>query len=323
MNPLNRSTQSTRSVVIHAEATWFQAIRQGKFDFFTKLDAKLISEGFSTQLVDADSRASRLLMAEDSLHIMVGERAAYGPKILHAMPTYIWGFWYLDEVGVHWNSSLRFARFAPESIDADKATYFFNGVSGPMLRENVSKFPQESRTQTLKPAKAVIFAQEIEAYKNRCHYLTTEQMIHVTAEGQRDHFVYVKLHPNQSPTMRGTILRACQAYSNVIISDASIHDLIAASEFVITQNSAAGFEALMQKKPVITCAKSDYWHATLTAKTADDLREALEFGKQAVADFPFDKYFYWFLDRNCLEPQKEVFANRAFARIRDKLMLVD
>jgi hypothetical protein len=90
---------------------------------------------------------------------------------------------------------------------------------------------------------------------------------------------------------------------------------------VVTQNSAAGFEALMQKRCVITCGKSDFWHATLTPRKESDLREALRFGPEAMADFPFEKYLYWFLDRNCLEPAKDEFIKRAWTRIREKVFM--
>lgn len=310
-----------RSVVIHAEENWLKPIRDGQFDFFTKLEARLKTEGLATHLVDADSRSSRLLLDGDGVHILVGERPAYGPRILHALPTYIWGFWYLDEIGAFWNSSIRFGRFHPAEIDADKADYFFNGVTGYMLRENVSKIAQEVRMpQPLQPAAVVVFCQDIETRRDRSHYLTTEQMIRAAAQHRRDRTVYVKLHPHQSKAMRRDILAVCNDYPSIRVSEASVHDLIQASDVVLTQNSAAGFEALMQRKPVVTCAKSDYWHATLTAKSAGDLRDALTYAAEALADFPYEKYLYWFLDRQCLEPAKEVFAARVWARIREKAL---
>ncbi|MCR8722884.1 capsular polysaccharide export protein, LipB/KpsS family [Frigidibacter sp. ROC022] len=310
-----------RMVVIHADEGWLRQIRDGKIDFFTKLDTKFREQGLPVHLADVESRAARLLMAEDSLNIFVGARPSYGPRVLHAAPAYIWGFWYLDEIGAHWNSSIRFSRFHAEDVDAEKAAYFFNGVTGYMLRENVSRSPQEVRMhQPLQPARAVIFCQDIELQRDRCHYLTTEQMIRTVAGQNRDQLIYLKLHPNQSKAMRRNILAVCNDYPAVRISEASVHDLIEASDIVVTQNSAAGFEALMQKKTVVTCAKSDFWHATLTAKSVTDLRDAINYGPEVMADFPFEKYFYWFLDRNCLEPQKDAFVARAWARIREKCL---
>lgn len=307
------------TVVIQAEQGWHRSIREGRFDFFVKLEARLKQEGLTVHLVDADTRAARLLAAEDTLSIVVGERPAYGPRVLHAMPTYIWGFWYLDETGIHWNSSQRLAGFNPAEVDGEKAAYFFNGVTGYMLRENVSKFPQPGRAGTLPPGKAVIFCQEIEGYRSPCHYLTTEEMIRTcAAAGGR---TYVKLHPGQSKPRQREIRRIVEGSPGAEISDASIHDLTAASELVVTQNSAAGFEALMQRKPVVTCAKCDFHHATLTARTPRDLTDALAGGAAAMADFPYDKYLYWFLNIRCLEPAKDDFADRAWARIREKCLI--
>ncbi|MFT6450643.1 MAG: hypothetical protein ACJA06_000123 [Halocynthiibacter sp.] len=310
-----------RTFVIHADEGWVQPIREGKFDFFTKLAPKLAREGLSTRIVTAGGTASKVMLGQDHIHLMVGPTPAYGRGILHAMPSYIWGFWYLDELGAFWNSSLRFASFQPDQIDAEKAEYFFNGVSGYMLRENISKSVQEERmNQPMASAAAVIFCQENEGASERNYYLSTEEIIRTTAQTCRDELVYVKLHPAQSKTMRRAIMAICSDFQNIRMSETSVHDLIEASRCVVTQNSAAGFEALMQRKCVITCAKSDYWHATLTPKNPSDLREALEFGPEVMSDFEFAKYFYWFLDRKCLEPQKPEFSARAWARITEKVL---
>ena len=317
-----RAGQEGRTCVIHANEGWQQKIRDGQFDFFTKLAPKLAAQGLATRLVVAGGTASKVMLSQDHIHIMVGGTPRYGRGILHAMPSYIWGFWYFDELGAYHDSSLRFAGFAPDQIDAEKADYFFNGVTGYMLRENVSKAPQEARmSQPMAPAAATIFTQEIEHRAERVHYLSSEEIIRTTAQACRDDLVYVKLHPNQSKTMRRHLMAICADYQNVKISEASVHDLIEAARSIVTQNSAAGFEALMQRKCVITCAKSDYWHATLTPKNTDDLREALEYGAEVMDDFEFAKYFYWFLDRRCLEPQKPEFAARAWARIAEKCLL--
>ena len=311
-----------RTVVIHAEAGWHRLISDAKIDFFTKLSERLTIEGVPSRVALAGGQTSKVLLAQDHLHIMVGMQPAYGPNILHAHPSYIWGFWYLDEIGYHWNSSLRMAQFLPERIDAEKARYFFDGMTGWMLRNNLSLTQQEAREEAgLAPAAAVIYCQEVENATDRCHFLTTEDMLRTTAETYPDRLVYVKMHPNQTKPMRQKIIAICQDYPNFRLTTASVHDLNAASDIVVTHNSAAGFEALMQRKPVITCARSDFWHATLTPRNQADLREALRHGAAAMAGFDYVKFLYWFLARKCLEPQKAEFASRAWARIRDKAYL--
>ncbi|MGC8202125.1 hypothetical protein ACP2AV_05415 [Aliiroseovarius sp. PTFE2010] len=311
-----------RTLVIHAEDGWVQPIRDGTFDFFTKLGPKLAQEGLATRIVTAGGTASKVLLGQDHVHLMVGSTPSYGPGILHAVPSYIWGFWYLDELGSRHHSSIRFAGFDPDHVDHGAAEYFFNGVSGYMLRENVSPIAQPDRLHhPLAPAAATILCQEIERQPERAHYLTTEEIIRITADACREEKVYVKLHPNQSKPMRRHIMAICADYLNVEISEASVHDQIAAARCVVTQNSGAGFEALMHRKTIITCGKTDYWHATLTPKNETDLRDALEFGPEVMKNFAFEKYLFWFLDRKCLEPQRQGFEARAWGRIAGKLIM--
>jgi hypothetical protein len=317
-----RASPDPHALVIHAQPDWLAGVQDGSFDFVRKLRRHATGIGMSSRVVAAGGSASRLLFEQNHINIVVGDQPSYGPNRLHALPGYLWGFWYLDEIGVFANSSLRFARFNPGDVDGDKAAYFFNGVSGYMQRENVSKLAQEARTKSpMTPAAAVVFCQEIEEAAARQHYLNTEEMIRTTAAACRDELVYVKPHPSQSKYGRKAVLDISADYQNVRVSDASVHDLIGVSRCVVTQNSAAGFEAFMQKRCVITCAKSDYWHATLTPKKSGDLREVLTYGPEAMADFPYEKYFYWFLAKNCLEPAKDDFEKRAWARIKDKFFL--
>lgn len=311
-----------KSAIIHAYGNWQTPIAAGKHDFINKLDGKLKFEGISTYLVEGASRTGRALLAEPHIHILVGGPAMYGPNIMHANPSYLWGFWYFDEVGHGSDSSIKFTRFAPEDVHRENARFFYNGVSSHMIRGNISKIPQEERMDApLKSATATVFCQPKDALNKSGQYLSTEQMIAASSRYDRDALVYVKPHPYQTQGDRKRLLDFCEDFPNVKLTDASIHDLIEASRVVVTHNSSVGFEALMQRKPVITCAKSDYWHATLTPKTTDELRDAIEFGPETMRDFDFEGYFFWFLEKHSYEPAKPNFSDRIWARLRDKLML--
>lgn len=316
--------QGRRMLIIHAEPVELTQVVAGTDGFFPKLAAIALRHGIQTRVVKADSQAAEIMSARGlgNVHLSFCDQPRYAPDALHVGPGPIRGFWYLDEVGVKWNSSLRFGQFAPERIDRGAAEFFFNGVTGWMLRNNVSQLAQNPRSEPgLHAARAVIFCQEIERHPHRAHYLTTEQMIRTVAEHERSRRIFVKPHPNQTKPMQRVIHAVAQDYPNVVVSVASVHDLIAGADVVVTQNSSAGFEALMQKKPVITCAKADYWQATMTARRPEELCEALDHGPDAMADFPFEKYFYWFLHRHLLEEAKENFAERAWEKIREKAFL--
>ena len=314
--------QGQRMLVIHADSAGLGSILTGTDGFFPKVAQRARREGVQTRVVRAGSTQAEMLSdpAFGHVHIAIDGTPRYAPNTLHVGRGPIWGFWYLDEVGTDWHSSIRFMQFAPERILKDEAEYFFHGVSGWMLDHNISVVKQPDRAR-LEPARATIFCQETERHRERAYFLTSEQMIRTVAEHEPNRIIYVKPHPSQSKPMRRDIMTVAQDYPDVRVTDASVHDLAAAAELVVTQNSGAGFEALMQKKPVITCGKSDYWHATLTARTCADLTEAMDFAPEAMADFPYEKYFFWFLNRNLLEEAKDNFADRAWAKISDKAFI--
>ena len=314
--PHNSSRAPENSVIVHASKSWFSAVRNGQFDFFEKLGKRALEEGFTPLLVREETPKSAKLLAKPHVHILCGNRLPTQHKALFAMPTYVWGFWYLDPKGIHWNSSLVDEAFVPDAIDLKTARYFFNGVSGYMLRENVSKFSQNARAPDgAKAAKAVIFLQEIDKYKRPVHYLKTEEIIQTVASST-DGIVYVKPHPAHTPEHKAKYLEICKQHPNIVVSNQSVHDLSAMSNVVISQNSAAGFEAIMQKKPIITCGQTDYHHATVVAKSKTDLEHALESAPDSQKGFPFEKYFYWFLGLHMLEAQKPEFEDRVWSRIR-------
>lgn len=123
----------------------------------------------------------------------------------------------------------------------------------------------------------------------------------------------MKLHPLLRVSATERITAPCERYDSIEITNTSIHDIVRASDFIVSQNSAVGFEALMHGKPVISCGRCDYHHATLVSRNEKELRKNLAVTEAHFGGFPFEKYFYWFLGLKMLEPQKEGFADKAMS----------
>ncbi len=316
------TAEGQRLLVVHAEDGWVEGVREGQYDFFTRLAPTLRAAGVATVVATLDTTMSDALLEQNHLHIIFGNRPRYGEKLMHVSPSYVWGFWYLDEVGININSTMRMRHFRPDGVDWGHAEWFYNGVANHMIAENMSRFEQPERvTSPLNPAQSVVFCQDIDDRWPREHFLTTEEMIRNAGRAAQGGTVYVKPHPYQRAETLEKIEEQANGDPNIILTDASVHDLIDASDVVITQNSAAGFEALLHKKKVITCARSDYHHATATARSEQELREMLRSGLPQFNDFPYEKYLYWFLSDHCVEPQRWDFAETVWDRIRDKAMI--
>lgn len=310
------TTPDVPGLVVHAGESWYQDVASGRFDFFEKLRVTALAEGMAVGLVQAEQPAShQLLQNRTHVHILIGPRQPIHPGILHAHPGYLRGFWYLDPVGVNMASSLLRRAFRPDQIDAKAARFFFNGVAGWNLRQNASKFPQAARV-ILPAAFATVFLQDIEHFASPMHYIDSAKILKLVAREADGARVYVKLHPAQRAETTAMVQAFARKTANLVISAASIHDLSQASQMVVTQNSAAGFEALLQRKPVITCAVCDYHHATVVAKRPKLLVRALQTASLSQAEFDYEKYLYWFLAQNLLEPAKPEFADLAWARVK-------
>jgi len=185
---LKEFVAAERLFVVHAEQGWIDAVSEGDFDFFTRLSPLLASQGVASVAVTLGSELSEAMLKQAHIHVIFGDRPAYQPNVMHVSPAYVWGFWYLDEVGINSNSSLRMRKFRQDGIDWGHAEWFYNGVASWMIENNVSRSPQAERAPyALDPARSVVFCQEIEGLWPRQHYLTTEQMIRNAARGRRWH----------------------------------------------------------------------------------------------------------------------------------------
>jgi hypothetical protein len=303
-----------RRIAVHAGESWYGAVRDGRFDFFTRLAAKAEQEGVERLLIRAERPASRRLLAQPGLHLLIGPRQPVGPHVLHVHPGYLYGFWYLDPEGVNYASSIGAQAFPGAGQPGAEA--FLAGLAERLVGGNVSKAEQAPRRR-LKPARAAVFLQEIEHYASPVHHIGTEAMLRAVARGVAGSGggrVYVKLHPVQSDAGTEAVRAQAAGLPGVEITAASLHDIAAAADVVVTQNSAAGFEALLQRKPVVTCAASDFHHATLVARNPAQLKRALAAAPAHAAGFDFAGYLDWFLRGHLLESAAPEFPERAWAR---------
>ena len=115
----------------------------------------------------------------------------------------------------------------------------------------------------------------------------------------------IKRHP-LCRDIRVTGLLDRELPANVHVINAPIHDLIKPARAVIVGNSGAGFEALMQGKPVIAAAPSDYQVATRTVRTVWDFRENLDKIDALTEDSDFVKAFvHVYLKKLVIDPNDD------------------
>jgi Capsule polysaccharide biosynthesis protein len=105
--------------------------------------------------------------------------------------------------------------------------------------------------------------------------------------------VVVKRHPHcRSASIQAAMLKLEQS-GTIVVSDASIHSLIAGAEIVFTVNSGVGLEAMVHGRPVIVSGLCDYSYGVQCVRNAEELALAVEQGgrKQEINALEFLYYY--------------------------------
>ena len=93
--------------------------------------------------------SQQLLQIRIHVHLLIGPRQPIRPGILRALPGYLRGFWYLDQVGVNMTSSLPRRALRPDQIDAKVARFFINGVTAWNLRRGPKRWLERQKSARL------------------------------------------------------------------------------------------------------------------------------------------------------------------------------
>ena len=98
---LNIASRKLDRLIVHATEDWYEKIKSNQIDFFVKILATADKCGRSATILKHGSLRSKAALRKPCLHIVVGHRKTQGPRVFHAHPSYIWGFWYLDPNGYY------------------------------------------------------------------------------------------------------------------------------------------------------------------------------------------------------------------------------
>jgi hypothetical protein len=288
------------SLFFHTREPLDQILRDGKFALLHALARYAHSKGLGIQVVKASPISHDLAdKTPHHLHIFMEDTPHYGSNILHAVPSYLRGFWYFDELASRNNSTHRLRVFKPGPLDQAYADQFLENLQERFIIANFSKFPQSDRRSGLIPGALVFFAQDFNTPRHYPNYLSADQIIRAAIATKGSLALYIKPHPNQKPDERKILEKFANPDNGVYISDASIHDLLHACAVCLTLTSAVGFESFLHKKPVILGGQTDFAQNAITLTNPAKMREAI--AAATSQSWPYAKFLVWFLKHNCIE----------------------
>jgi len=108
--------------------------------------------------------------------------------------------------------------------------------------------------------------------------------------------VIVKRHPYCNSKSVERCLNHLQETAGIVVSNASVHDLISNAKTVFTVNSGVGLEALLHKKPVVVTGECDYAYAVSSqAKSPAELQDILQ-QPQFFDITRTSEFFYYYIN---------------------------
>jgi hypothetical protein len=280
---------------------------------FTRLAVMCEAHGlvFRAHARPPEEMQTREGVADGNLHIVENGRMR-GEGWLNAATAYIRGFWHMDPMGVQAESSAAAAVFDAAGVDEAAAEAFFLAMQDCFVTPRRSRFRQPRPVAEDLPQGAVaLFLQGRSAYHNgRCR-LPMERMILGVARGSGGRPVLVKPHPQQPDEGHAAIARAMAQGARVQVTEANVHDVLAAASVTVSVNSAVAMEGFLQGKPAILFGRSDFPSLVTRATDETDFPQAL--AAALAADWPYAKMLHWYFGRHTLELDAPDFEARALA----------
>jgi hypothetical protein len=242
----------------------------------------------------------------DTLYISYHSYGLIVPNLLRIKENYLPGFFSIDPKGYSGFSEIADIDLNPklDSIDFEIAKNFILNIINDIVKNNKSKYPQNNFNSNHNVLKNTIFFPL---------QVQDDSVLELTSFNFYDLLEYVcqnitfpiiiKIHPyaNDIKNLKQKILDIIKINKNIILSDASVHQILPNCDCCMTINSGVGFEALLHNKPVITFGKSDYNTVTYNCYDKQQINDQLFYECLKNHDtVKTIKFLYYYLNTYCI-----------------------
>ena len=235
---------------------------------------------------DSDDQAARLrAMARPGRSMWLMQRPV-NARALVFRKTYLYPFWHIEKVAERWEWPVAKAQFDPGSVDPRKAANFyrfwrnrlFDDAPRAARRDGFVFVPLQGK---LLEKRSFQCASPIDMLKSVLAHDTTRQVV-------------VTLHPNEtySTAEQAALAALADNHARLSVQDAGKVRYLQNCDYVVTQNSGAGFMGLFFGKPLVLFGKTDCHHIGLSVAELG-AAGAIVAAPSHAPDYP--SYLYWFL----------------------------
>lgn len=255
---------------------------------------------------------ARTQPADGDLHLVEGGRAR-GQGWLNGALAYLPGYWHLSPSGTLADRPNAAAAFDPQGVDPDAARAFADGLRALYVRRRRSRYKQPAERRDLPEGCIAVFLQGPMPEQRKQAHLSTEMMLAAVVDGSGGRPVVVKPHPIQRAYGQAAIAALADTGAEMVVTDANVHDMLAACAVTVSINSAAAIEGMLHAKPAILFGRSDFAPLVETVTTYGDFPSALARALATPRDF--DLGLYWYFSRYTLDIRSPGWQERILAHL--------
>ena len=278
---------------------------RGNHNFIKKVGEVLTAAGLLVEFDDDDDFARLRAMARPGrgLYLMDPPANARG---LTFRKTYIYPFWHIEKEPERWEWPVAKDAFDPRSVDARKAANFYR-FWRQRLFDDAPQYAREDGFIYV-PLQGQLLRQR--SFQT-CSPL---DMVKTVLAHQPSKHVVVTLHPSEtySPEEREALKELVSQEDRLMFSPTGSGRYLKNCDYVVTQNSAVGFEGYFFGKPLILFAKSDFHHIALNV---GDIGATRAFDRVQSHTPDYAAYLFWFLQMRAINAGRP----EAKKKIRDVL----
>ena len=301
---LMMSAQKTVTFYLHPKLR--RQAENGNHNFVGKVCDVLRDTGFDIAF-DNDDDIARLRAVARRGYSLFLMNPPVNDRGLTFRKTYVFPFWHIEKQAERWKWPVAQTVFDASVVDARKAKNFYRRWQEHLF---------DRATSVARRDGFVLIPLQGQLLRQRSFQTCSPiEMVETTLEHEKKRQIVITLHPSEtySPEEEQAIETLLHQHDRLFLRSSNTERYLQNCDYVVTQNSAVGFNGYFFRKPLILFAKSDFHHIALnvSALGAADAFAAVDDHKPDYA-----AYLYWFLQ------EQSINAGRPEARSNIRTALV-
>jgi hypothetical protein len=167
------------------------------------------------------------------------------------------------------------------------------------VEKRQSKYAQPEGQATFPPGALSVFFQGSYPVASGATFISDLEMLRTVLRHAGDRPVIAKPHPLVSaPEDIAAAKALAQRDSRLIVTQANVHDILAASAATVSINSTVALEGFLHRVPAILFGRADFHHFAGTVARPDDFDAVL--AQELTRKGGYAQYLTWYFRQNCV-----------------------